>query len=147
HEELAQLDAEIERQQARSEMGTRELKSAAEIERETEAVHQPESEGEQPATLQPGADDVLEGHIEHRQRDRHFDQRREPERSARPPPGRKRTTVVVSRPSRAKAGRMLKLARSESMGYSSRTSSSACCQTSSVAAGSAAPFSRASALS
>ena len=70
-------------------MGSGELQCLAERERETEAVDQAESEGNHPPAVRTGSDDVLERHVNDRDGDQGFDQRRKPERIGRDSVGRR----------------------------------------------------------
>ena len=49
HEKLAELDADIEREQRRQQMRAGELQRVLEHEREAEPVHEAEQEGDDPA--------------------------------------------------------------------------------------------------
>ena len=55
HDELAELHANVEREQRRQHVGAGELKGLAKREREAEAVDQAERERDDPAAAQPGA--------------------------------------------------------------------------------------------
>ena len=52
HEQLPELDADVERQQRRQQVRAGELQRLAQREREPEAVNQPEAEGDRPAPLE-----------------------------------------------------------------------------------------------
>ena len=77
---LADLDAEIEGEQRGDEMVAGELQLVAQDEGEAEAVHDAEGEGDHPAALDGGADDVLERHVDDGGGDQRLDERRKPER-------------------------------------------------------------------
>ena len=97
HEQLTELDADVERQQRREQMRAGELQRLAQREREAEAVNQPEAERDRPAPVQRAparrpvgapaagraANDVLERHVDDRDGDQRLDQRRKPERVGR----------------------------------------------------------------
>ena len=83
HEKLAELDADIEREQRRQEMRSGELQRVLEHEGEAEPVHEPEREGYDPARGRVRFHDVLERHVEDRHRDQRLDQRRKPQRLRR----------------------------------------------------------------
>ena len=51
HEQLTQLDADVERQQRRQQVRAGELQRLPQREREPEAVHEPEGERDQPAAF------------------------------------------------------------------------------------------------
>ena len=57
--DLAELHAEIEGKQCGQEMRAGKLQRLAQCERKTETVHQPEAEGDQPATLPATAHNIL----------------------------------------------------------------------------------------
>ncbi len=81
HRQLAELDADVEREERRQQVRPGELQRLPEREREAEAVHQAEAERHQPATLRVLDGDVLERHVHDRRGDQRFDERREPERA------------------------------------------------------------------
>ena len=72
HEQLAELDADVEREQRRQEVRAGELQRLPQREREAEAVHQAEGERDDPAALPEvrRSDDVLERHVDDRGGDR-----------------------------------------------------------------------------
>ena len=83
HDELSQFHADVEREQGCEQVPARELQRLAERERKAEAVHEPESEREQPAFSRLRPDDVLERHVDDGERDEGLDERRKPERAGR----------------------------------------------------------------
>ena len=88
HQQLAQLDPHVERQQRREQVRARELQGLAQGEREPEPVHQPEQERDGPPALHVGAEDVLDRHVHDRRGDERLDQRREPQGVGREVVGR-----------------------------------------------------------
>src|SRR5690348_6494644 len=70
HCELADLDADVERQQREDEMLAGELQRVAERVREAEAVHEPEQARDQLAPPDRGRHDVLERGVDDGRRDR-----------------------------------------------------------------------------
>ena len=89
HGELADLDAEIERDERRDEVVAGELKLLAQEEREPESVHDAEREGDHPSHLHGPADDVLERHVDDRGGDQRLDEGREPQGIRHEPVGRR----------------------------------------------------------
>ena len=55
HEQLAELDADVEREQRRQQVRAGELQRLPQREREAEAVHEAEPERDQPAAVQRSA--------------------------------------------------------------------------------------------
>ncbi len=84
HEQLSDLDADVEGQEGCHEVRARELERLAQGERKPEPVHEAEREREEPSPLDAHhAHDVFERHIEDRDRDERIDQRRKPESTGR----------------------------------------------------------------
>ena len=83
HQQLPELDTDIEREKRRGEVRAGELKGSSEKERKPEAVDKTESEGDDPPSTQVGADDVLERHVQDGDRDQRFDERWKPKRVGR----------------------------------------------------------------
>ena len=81
--QLAELDADVESEERRQQMRSGELQRLAKGEREAEAVNEAEPERDEPAALELGSDDVLERHVDDRDRDEHLDERRKPQRARR----------------------------------------------------------------
>ncbi|MFO1269882.1 MAG: hypothetical protein U1F67_25805 [Rubrivivax sp.] len=79
HRELAELDADVEGQQRRDEVRTGELQRFGKREREAEAVHEAEREGQHPALVRRGAEDVEQRHRDDRRGDGPLDERRKPQ--------------------------------------------------------------------
>ena len=77
-EDLADFDADVEREQRNQQMGARELEVLLQAVREAEAVHQAEQASDQHAPFEVDAHDVLERHVDDRCGDRRLDEGREP---------------------------------------------------------------------
>ena len=75
------------------EVGAGELERLLECEREAEPMDQPEPEGDHPAALDLGSDDVLECHVHDRHRNQHLDQRWKPQRVRREVKGTTRSAL------------------------------------------------------
>ena len=80
HEELTELDADVEREQRRQQVRSRELKRLPQRERKAESMHQAKAERNHPAALDVGAHHILQRHVDDGRRDQRFDERRKPER-------------------------------------------------------------------
>ena len=78
YKQLPQLHADIERQQRRQDVGAGELQRVAQDEGKAESMHQAEEEGDDPAPGRMFDHDILQRHINDRDRDQGFDQGREP---------------------------------------------------------------------
>src|ERR1044071_2996784 len=69
HEQLPELDADVEREKRGDEVRARELERLPEREGEAEPVHETERERDDPPARELVADDVLERHVEDGRRD------------------------------------------------------------------------------
>jgi len=80
HQQLAELDADVEREQRGEQVRAGELHRVLQAEREAEPVHEAEQERDQPSAMRPLDGDVLQRHVDDRRGDERLDERRKPER-------------------------------------------------------------------